>query len=155
MKKNKILISLSCFATIIILSLVTFLIVASNYKKTYVLNAEDYRIGINPQKYYGYDMKIYNYYQEKKQAYRNGENFEVIQQIDLFIFDETHTTRKKVITCTKSKYIRGNSNTEHNAFIYTYGYMEHEIPRKGYYKFVEYPLWKSKNCLYVTYCFGD
>lgn len=154
MKKKRIMISLICLV-VVVFALMTFLIVASNYKKTYVLNKTDYAIGINPKQYYGLDQKVLDYYKEKKQQYIEGKDFEVVQQVDLFIYDKTHTTRDKNIKCTKSKYIRGNKNTEHNANVYMYGYIEYEIPRMGHYEFVEYPLWKTKNCLYVTYYFED
>ena len=153
MKKKKILIPIICFTAVIILSLVTFLIVASNYKKTYVLNTKDYFVSLVPEGYYGLDVKVNNYYLEKRNEYINGKDFSVNQKISVFVYDETHTTEKKVLKCTKSKYVKGNSSTEHNAIIYLYGYHNHEIPKKGHYEFVEYPLWKSKNYLYVVYTY--
>lgn len=154
MKKKKILIPLICLV-VVVLSLVAFLIVASNYKKTYVLNKTDYRLSICPTEGYYTNEKTYYYYRDKGKELAQGKNVSVKQDITLWVIDKISGTPQKILTCTQTKYTKGDKNIERNAYIQVYGYNGYEIPTNGYYKFVEYPLWKSKNILYVTYYFED
>ena len=158
MKKKKILIPLICF-TVVVLLLVTFLIVASNYKKTYTFD-KTYKLQITREKLTDKELEKID---KKKNSFFDKESKKVTfsdKEVDVMIFiynDETiYSNVNKTLKGNKMIWNKTTTKIENNLYnkqiINNYVDITTHIVNV---KFVEYPLWKSRNVLYVTYYFED
>lgn len=158
MKKKRIMIPLICLV-VVVFALITFLIVASNYKKTYVFD-RNYKLQITREKLDNNDLKKLD---AKKEKFFNEECKKVTffgKEVDIMVFiynDETiYSNVNKTLEANKMIWNKTTTTIKNNLYnrqiINNFVEITNHIVNV---KFVEYPLWKSKNCLYVTYYFED